>query len=294
MTNGIGIHSRDYERVARAVRYIAGSAADQPGLAEVAAHLEMSPYHLQRLFRRWAGVSPKRFLQCLTVEHAKALLADSVSVLDAALEVGLSGPARLHDHFVALEAVTPGEYKSAGDGLTIRWGVAETPFGAAFLARTDRGICRLAFPAAGELAGERELLAARWPEASLVEDGVAARRCARRVFAARTPAEPLHLAVRGTNFQVAVWRALLAIPPGCLVTYGELARALERPRSARAVGAAVGANPIAYLIPCHRVVRQAGALGGYRWGTTRKRALIAWESSRRGGGEPAVAQAAAG
>lgn len=269
--------SRDYARIERAIRHLERHAGDQPELAEVAAAAGLSPYHFQRLFTRWAGVSPKRFVELLTVEHAKDLLRSRASVLDAALAVGLSGPGRLHDRFVALEAATPGEFKAGGAGLTIRWGIHASPFGAVFAALTARGVCRLAF--VDDEAAEREALAAAWPGARLVRDDGVTAAVAAAVFAGNGGAKP-PLWVRGTNFQVAVWRALLRVPEGAVCTYGDLAAAIGRPSAARAVGQAVGANPVACLIPCHRVIRTIGALGGYRWGAQRKRALLAWEAAR--------------
>ncbi len=267
----------DYERVERAILYLDRHMSEQPALEEVAAEAGLSPFHFQRLFRRWAGTTPKRFLQALTVDHAKRLLRESTSVLDAAFEVGLSGPSRLHDHFVSLEAVSPGEYKSRGAGLRILYGVHPSPFGPMLLAATERGICSLAFVGGRDVAAEVEALARDWRGAALSEDGKATGALAERIF---DGGEGVPLLIRGTNFQVQVWRALLSIPPGALVTYGELARAVGRPRAPRAAAGAVAANRIAYLIPCHRVIRSLGEPGGYRWGTIRKRAMIAWESAR--------------
>lgn len=269
----------DYDRIETAIRFIEDNAAEQPSLEEVAAAVDLSPFHFQRLFRRWAGISPKRFLQFVTVEHAKELLSSSTSVMETAFEVGLSGPARLHDHFVALEAVTPGEYKSGGAGVEIRYGLHDSPFGTAFLAATERGICGLRF-VDGDSAESIDWLGRLWPGARLVEDGKGTREIARHVFD-RDPARhgPVRLLVKGTNFQVSVWKALLRIPPGRLVAYEQIAQAIGRPSASRAVGSAVGANRISYLIPCHRVIRNSGALGGYAWGLPRKRAMIGWESS---------------
>lgn len=272
----------DYQRIAHAIDYLARHRERQPGLEELAAELGLSPFHCQRLFRRWAGISPKRFLQYLTVAHAKRLLAESQSVLETSLAGGLSGPSRLHDHFVTLEAVTPGEFRRRGEGLVIRYGVHDSPFGPMLLAVTGRGVCGLSFLDGQALETRLKALAESWPEARLVADRAATGAVAVRIFAARPDAgRPLHLLVRGTNFQVRVWQALLDIPPGTLCSYRQLAGAVGRPAAARAVGAAVGANPIGYLIPCHRVIRGSGALGGYRWGLTRKQALQAWESARQ-------------
>ena len=269
----------DYPRIETAIRYLADHVDEQPSLSAVASEVGLSPFHLQRVFKRWAGISPKRLLQLLTVEHAKELLDESSNVLDAAYETGLTGPARLHDHFVALEAVTPGEYKRGGVGLEILYGVHDSPFGEMFLAQTARGICRLTFPAKGE-AAERDWLAQRWPGAEIRRDPRTTAATARRVFDLAPKDEPLRLLVQGTNFQTAVWRALLEIPEGAVSTYSRIAEAIGRPRAVRAVGNAVGANPISYLIPCHRVLREVGALGGYRWGPERKQAILAWESAR--------------
>jgi AraC family transcriptional regulator of adaptative response/methylated-DNA-[protein]-cysteine methyltransferase len=278
----------DYDRIEQAIRYIRANADRQPGLEEISDRLNLSPFHFQRLFRRWAGISPKRFLQHVTVDHAKRLLEESGNVLDTAYEVGLSSPARLHDHFVSLEAVTPGEYKQAGAGLLIRHGLHEGPFGAMFLAATERGLCRLGFVDAGDEEAELDLLRSDWPRAELRHDLAFTSEIANGVFPSdRGPRGPLHLQVRGTNFQIAVWRALLRVPAGSLCTYDSVARAIGRPGAAQAVGNAVGANRVAYLIPCHRVIRAGGELGGYRWGTARKSAMIAWESVA----EPAAAQA---
>ncbi len=273
----------DYARIARAIAYLDAHADQQPSLGALAAHLGMSSGHLQRLFSRWAGVSPKRFLQALTVERAQRLLAEGRPVLEVADRVGLSSGSRLHDHFVALEATTPGEFGRGGEGLTIVWGVHATPFGDAFVAQTPRGVCAVAFvDDAPTRANARDRLVVRWPHAVLREDQVSTADVAKRMFAEVPPdGRPLSLHVAGTNFQVSVWRALLAIPPARAVTYGGLAAALGRPGASRAVGSAVGANPVALFIPCHRVIARHGGLGGYRWGTTRKRIIQLHERLRQ-------------
>lgn len=271
------VEHRDYERIRDAIRFLEANAERQPDLEELAAHLELSPSYCQRVFTRWAGVSPKRFLQFLTVEHAKSLLRRSASVLDTSFEVGLSGPGRLHDLFVATEAVTPGEYKQFGAGLEVRWGIHPSPFGDCLVAETERGICHLSF-GDGDLAPNRERLAHDWHRSKLVRDQEGTSETARRAFESAEPAAP-RLILKGTNFQIRVWRALLEIPPGTLLSYGDLAARLGRPSATRAVASAVGANPVAYLVPCHRVLRNSGAMGGYAWGTERKRALIAWEAA---------------
>lgn len=277
--------ARDYERVARAIRFIAARATEQPSLAEVAAEVGLSEYHFHRLFREWAGITPKRFLQLLTLEHAKQWLEESQSVLEASFRAGLSAPSRLHDLFVTLEGVTPGEHRAGGDGVEIRWGQAATRFGIATIGRTHRGVCHLSFDAEPEHgAGNRvdpapavAELTARWPAAQLRRDDVDAREIAARLF--EQDAVPVH--VGGTNFQVQVWQALLRIPAGAVASYGDVAKGIGRPEAVRAVAGAIAANQVAWLIPCHRVIRTLGETGGYRWGTTRKRAMLAWEAATR-------------
>lgn len=273
---------RDYARVERAIAFLAGRWNDQPDLAAVAAHVGLSPAHFDRMFTRWAGVSPMRFLRHLTKEEARRRLLAGESVLDAALAVGLSGPGRLHDLCVTCDAVTPGEMKRGGAGVEIRHGFAATPFGEALFAATGRGLCALTFPGETGRAEAVAELRADWPAARLVADDAAAADWARRVFG--SPGDPVRLHLRGTNFQLRVWRALLEIPPGQLTTYGALARRLGAPTASRAVGGAVGANPISVLIPCHRVIRGTGAFGNYRWGPARKLALCGWEAERAAAG----------
>lgn len=270
----------DYARVERAIRFIQQHRDRQPGLAEIAAHVDLSPYHFQRLFRRWAGISPKRYLEFLTVDRAKDLLRQSRSVLDTAHAVGLTGPARLHDQFVSVEAVSPGEFKTRGRDIDIDYGIAPGPFGDMLIAVTGRGLCLLAF--LDEATRERELSRLRrlYPQAALRENPHAARAAARQIF---TQPEGEHgtiqLQVHGTNFQVNVWRALLRIPAGAVVSYSQLAHHLGRPRAVRAVANAVAANPVHYLIPCHRVLRAGGDTGGYRGGGARKKIILAWETA---------------
>ena len=272
------METRDYRRVEAAIAYLRDHAEAQPSLGDVAAHVGLSPFHFERLFRRWAGTTPKRFLQAVTLERAKAALAESRSVLDAAYDAGLSGPGRLHDLFVTVEAVTPGEFKRGGDGLTIRYGVHETPLGPALVGLTERGLCALSFVDEGAETKAVADLAAAWPEADLVEDAEVTRAVVDAAFAAGADRAPLRVLLRGTNFQLQVWRALLRIPPGRVLAYDDVAALLGRPTAARAVGRAVGQNPVAVLIPCHRVLRKDGALGGYRWGLDRKRVLLAREA----------------
>jgi AraC family transcriptional regulator of adaptative response/methylated-DNA-[protein]-cysteine methyltransferase len=280
---------QDGERIRQAILYLERHYRRQPSLEQLAAAVGLSPFHFQRLFKRWAGVSPKRFLQFLTVEHAKAALRDGRSALDTAYDSGLSGPGRLHDLFVAVEAVTPGEYKQSGEGLVIRHGFHSTPFGECLLALTERGICGLAFADRSQRDDVLETLVRRWPAAALERDQAGTADTAARVFERDRAGPPLTLSLRGTNFQIKVWEALLRIPPGALVSYGDIARSIGHPAAYRAVGSAVGQNAIAYLIPCHRVIRESGAFGNYRWGTARKQAMVGWEAAQReGGGDPAA------
>lgn len=269
----------DYERIAEAISYIADRVADQPSLEEIAAHVHLSPYHFQRLFCRWAGTTPKRFLQVMTLEQGKKLLHDSSSLLDLSNSLGLSSSSRLHDHFIRLEAVTPGEYKSKGKGLAIEYGIHSSPFGTLFIAMTQRGVCRAAFLDAKDMEAHLMDLQKIWPLASFTKNEAATQHIVDAMFGGvDILVRPLSLHIAGTNFQIAVWRALLSIPPGTITSYSQVATAMERPQSTRAVGNAVGANPVAFFIPCHRVIQQSGALGGYRWGSTRKRAIQWWEN----------------
>ncbi len=274
----------DYDRITRVLEYLDTRAPAQPPLAEIAAQVGMSEFHLQRLFTRWAGVSPKRFMQVQALHHAKHALDGARSVLDGTWEAGLSSAGRLHDLFVNLEAVTPGEYRSGGAGIRIDAGFHDTPFGECLLGLTPRGVCALSFHEDDRDAAWAEL-ESRWPGAVISESS---RRTAPTAAAIFDPLglradRPLSLLVRGTNFQVQVWTALLRIPPGRLAAYEEVAAAAGNPTAVRAAGTAVGRNPIAFLIPCHRVIRANGAIGGYRWGVTRKRAILAWEAGRRAG-----------
>jgi AraC family transcriptional regulator of adaptative response/methylated-DNA-[protein]-cysteine methyltransferase len=272
----------DYARIEKALTYIADRVDEQPELDDVAATLGLSPFHFQRLFTRWVGVSPKKFLQYLTLERAKACLNASASVLDAAHEAGLSGPSRLHDLFLAHEAVTPGEFKLRGEGLTIRYGWAESPFGACLILATPRGICGMAFAGADGRGPCLDDMTARWPRARFVEDEAAIARLGEAIFAPRVhDREALKLVLYGSPFQVKVWEALLRIPQGALVSYDNLAAAIGASGAARAVGSAVGDNPISFLIPCHRVIRKSGAISHYHWGRPRKMAMIGWEAAQR-------------
>ncbi|MEN3786751.1 methylated-DNA--[protein]-cysteine S-methyltransferase [Aeromonas veronii] len=271
----------DYARIADAIRFIASQVERQPTLDEIAAHVHLSPFHFQRLFSRWAGVTPKRYLQVLTLERAKALLQESRPLLEVADTLGLSSGSRLYDHFVQLEAVTPGEYKQRGAGLIIDHGVHDTPFGQAFVALTPRGVCNFSF--LDDKAPEAPLaaLAHSWPAARLQVAPSRTRGVIHTMFdGSKAPDRPISLHVSGTNFQISVWRALLQIPPAKVVSYAQVANAVGNPKAARAVGLAVGANPVALMIPCHRVIQQNGKLGGYHWGETRKQAIHAWEAAR--------------
>ncbi len=278
----------DYARIGRVLDLLAETFPDQPSLAELSAHLGLSEFHFQRLFLRWVGVSPKKFLQHLTLAEAKRRLRASHSVLDAAYSAGLSGPGRLHDLFVAVEAVTPGEFKAHGAGLTIRYGFHDSPFGDCLLMATPRGICGLGFVADGDRPAALAKLSRGWERAEFRADAAATEEFVPRIFAPPDQADargaaPIRLLLRGSRFQLKVWQALLEIPQGGLATYQDIARRLGLPPgAARAVGNANGANPVSWLIPCHRVIRKSGALGGYGWGLGRKMAMIGWEAEATG------------
>lgn len=272
----------DYDRIASVIRYLDEHHTAQPDLATLAAHVGLSPTHFHRLFSIWAAITPKDFLQCLTLTHAQELLRQGNSVLGAALTAGLSGPGRLHDLCVNLEAASPGEVKSGGAGWTISAGFADTPFGRCLIGESPRGICHLAFVDSADGAAEWVMLQAHWLQAQLQRDDAHAAQLVARIFerpGAVHMQSPLRAFVRGTAFQVQVWRALLRIQPGTLVSYGHLAAALGKPNAARTVGTAVAQNPLAYLVPCHRVIRETGVVGDYHWCRIRKRALLVWESA---------------
>jgi len=277
-----GPQARDYERMAEAISFVEEHQQAQPRLEDVADAMGLSPFHAQRIFSRWAGVSPKRLLAILTHADARAALERGAPLLDAAFEVGLSGPGRLHDLFVTVEAMTPGEVKRKGEGLEIRYGWHDTPFGAGLYMVTPRGLCGLAFADPGTEGTALEDMKARWPNAEFVQEPAATAPFAARAFSTGTRDEPLKLHLGGTPFQLQVWRALLEIPFGETASYTDIAKKVCTEKAVRAVGSAVGRNPVSFLIPCHRVLRQTKALGGYHWGLTRKKALLTWEAARRG------------
>jgi AraC family transcriptional regulator of adaptative response/methylated-DNA-[protein]-cysteine methyltransferase len=272
--------SEDYTRIAQAIRYIEVNVDRQPDLNEVAAQVGLSEYHFQRLFTRWAGISPKRFLQFLTRENAKTWLARSGNLLDATYSAGLSSPGRLYDLFVQTEAVTPGEFKTRGSGVAIAYGFHPSPFGECLLALTGRGICFLAFVDA-DRASALEQLRRSWPNAALTETPARTAPVVEQIFshATRDSSAPLPLHLHGTNFQIKVWEALMRLSPGQVTTYQALAEQLHSAGAARAVGNAVAHNPVAYLIPCHRVLQKSGHFGNYRYGTARKKAILLWENA---------------
>ncbi|MFW2372349.1 MAG: methylated-DNA--[protein]-cysteine S-methyltransferase [Gammaproteobacteria bacterium] len=273
----------DYQRIEKAIMYVTQRVGQQPTLDEIADHIQLSPYHFQRLFSHWAGVSPKRFLQLLTVERAKQLLNEARPQLEVSDSLGLSSGSRLYDHFINLEAMTPGEYKSRGKGMTIEYAVHDTPFGPAFIATTRRGICKFSFLGQNGIEGEMQDLLKQWSEAEILNTNRHTSDLITTMFQLNRQADrPLSLLVRGTNFQVSVWKSLMQIPPARVTSYSRVANALGRPGAARAIGRAVAINPVAFLIPCHRVIRQTGQLAGYHWGEARKHAIHAWESARYG------------
>jgi len=272
----------DYDIVRRAIAHIRGNWRRQPEVDEIAEAAGVSPTELHHLFRRWAGLTPKAFLQALTLDQARRLLRDSASVLDASYEVGLSGPGRLHDLFVTHEAMSPGEWKAGGEGLTIRYGFHPSPFGTALVMATERGLAGLAFADPGEEQAAFADMRSRWPKATYVEDRDATAPLAQRIFDQKLwrPDRPLRVVLIGTDFEVRVWEALMRIPFGRVTSYSDLARKVAAPKAARAVGAAVGKNPVCFVVPCHRVIGKSGALTGYHWGLTRKRAILGWEAGQ--------------
>lgn len=270
----------NYQRIAEAITYIRQNFKSQPSLEEIAEKVNLSPFHFQRLFTEWAGVSPKKFLQYISVEYAKTLLKDkTVTLFDAAMETGLSGTGRLHDLFVTIEGMTPGEYKNGGENLLLSYSFAESPFGLLIIASTAKGICYMAFAAGPEeaLTG----LQNQFPGARLQQRAEPQHLNALHIFTQNwQEAGRVNLHLKGTDFQLKVWEALLKIPMGGLSTYGQIAGQIGQPAASRAVGTAIGSNPVAFLIPCHRVIQSSGAFGGYMWGPVRKTAIIGWEASK--------------
>jgi AraC family transcriptional regulator, regulatory protein of adaptative response / methylated-DNA-[protein]-cysteine methyltransferase len=276
-----GTHA-DYDIVRQAIAYISEHWRAQPQVETIAHAVGVTPDELHHLFRRWAGLTPMAFLQALTLDHARALLRDSASVLDAAYEVGLSGPGRLHDLFVTHEAMSPGEWKTGGEGLTVRYGFHASPFGKALVMATERGLAGLAFADPGEEQAALADMQQRWPRATYVEDGDGTADVARRIFEPThwRHDQPLRIVMIGTDFEVRVWETLLRIPMGRASTYSDIARRIGSPKASRAVGAAVGKNPLSFVVPCHRVLGKSGDITGYHWGLTRKRAMLGWEAGR--------------
>ena len=272
----------DFRRIEKAIQFLTENYHQQPSLGEVARSVNLSEFHFQRLFRRWAGITPKRLVQFLTLEHAKQALEESRSVLDAAYDAGLSSPSRLHDLFVTAEAMTPGEFKAKGAGLEISYGFHPSPFGECLIAVTERGICGLGFVGEGGRSQALEDFKQRWPAATFRENSQKTRAYVDSIFSSQTRnGDPVKLLLMGTKFQIKVWEALLRIPPGAVISYEDLARRVGKPSAARAVGSAVGRNPISFLIPCHRAIRKMGITGDYHWGAARKKAILAWEAAHR-------------
>lgn len=271
----------DYSRIEKVIIFLKNNYQRHPTLEEIAAHIGLSPFHTQRLFKRWAGISPKRFIQYLTIGYAKKILKNSGNLLDAAYESGLSGPGRLYDLFVTFDAITPGEYKQKGKNILIQYGIHPCPFGSCLIGITSRGISWLSF--FGDEGPGRSLteLTHQWRDAKISENPQATTAYVRRIFnpEAASHHQPLTLFLKGTNFQIKVWEALLRLPAGGLYTYEYLAASIGKPNAIRAAASAVSHNPVSYLIPCHRVLRKSGVISGYRWGPIRKKAIIAWEAA---------------
>jgi len=273
---------RDYDSVRRAIAFISEHWRSQPTIEAMADAAGVTPDELHHLFRRWASLTPKAFMQALTLDHAKNLLRDSASVLDAALDSGLSGPGRLHDLFVTHEAMSPGEWKNGGTGLILRYGFHPSPFGTAIVIATNRGLAGLAFADPGEEQIAFADMKSRWPNATYVEDGDSTAALAQRIFDTRLwrQDQPLRVILIGTDFEVRVWETLLKIPMGKAVCYSDIACKINSPKASRAVGAAVGKNPVSFVVPCHRALGKDGKLTGYHWGVTRKQAMLGWEAGR--------------
>lgn len=272
----------DYERVRSVLANLTENWRDQPSLEDLARPVGLEPEQLQRLFSRWAGLTPKAFLQALTLDHARAMLKDSASILETSLEVGLSGPGRLHDLFVTHEGMSPGAYKTKGSGVVISYGFHPSPFGLALVMVTIQGLCGLGFSDAGGETASLADMQRRWPNASYIENSAQTAPYAAQIFAPEKwqDGQPLRVTFIGSDFEIRVWESLLKIPIGRAVTYGDIASSIDKPKAARAVGAAVGRNPISFVVPCHRVIGKSGALTGYHWGLTRKRAILGWEAGQ--------------
>ena len=272
----------DYEKVRSVLAHLYNNWRDQPSLDDLAKPVGMDVETLQRVFTRWAGLTPKAFLQALTLDHARSMLKDSASILETSLEVGLSGPGRLHDLFVVHEGMTPGAYKSKGEGLTIYYGIHPSPFGLALVMVTQYGLCGLAFADHGNEAAVFADMQRRWFNAAYAEDSARTAPYAARIFAPDKwkDGQPLRITFIGSDFEIRVWESLLKIPVGRAVTYGDIATSIDKPNAARAVGAAVGRNPISFVVPCHRVIGKSGDITGYHWGLTRKRAILGWEAGK--------------
>jgi AraC family transcriptional regulator, regulatory protein of adaptative response / methylated-DNA-[protein]-cysteine methyltransferase len=275
---------RDYDSVRRAIAFISEHWRAQPTIESMAEAASVTPDELHQLFRRWAGLTPKAFMQALTLDHAKGLLRDSASVLDAALDSGLSGPGRLHDLFVTHEAMSPGEWKNGGAGMTLRFGFHPSPFGTAVVIASGRGLAGLAFADPGEEQAALADMQRRWPRATYLEDRAGTSALAQRIFDTKMwrADQPLRVVLIGTDFEVRVWETLLKIPMGRAVCYSDIANKIKSPKASRAVGAAVGKNPVSFVVPCHRALGKSGALTGYHWGITRKQAMLGWEAGQVG------------
>jgi AraC family transcriptional regulator, regulatory protein of adaptative response / methylated-DNA-[protein]-cysteine methyltransferase len=276
----------DYSKVCDVIAHVSENWRDQPSLDNLAQRVKLSPDQLQRLFTRWAGLTPKAFLQALTLDYARKMLENSASILETSLEVGMSGPGRLHDLFVVHEGMSPGAYKSRGAGLNIAYGFHPSPFGMALVMTTPYGLCGLSFANVGEEADALSDMTRRWPNAQYSEDSATTAIYAAQLFADQNfkPNQPLRITFIGTDFEIRVWETLLKIPMGQATTYGDIAASVGSPKAARAVGAAVGKNPMSFVVPCHRVIGKSGALTGYHWGLTRKKAILGWEAGRVGSG----------
>lgn len=272
--------TREYSLIEKAIQYIENNFQSQPELEAIAGHLNISPFHLQRTFKEWVGISPKRFLQFLTIDHARNLLRESRSVLDATFDSGLSSPGRMHDLFISIDAVTPGEFKQLGCGLEISYGIHSSPFGDCVIAVTGRGLCFMGFYSDTLHDDFLEDMKGRFPQACFSENPQKTKPYFDTIFSSNPDNRKLTLFLKGTNFQVKVWEALLKIPEGRVCSYSDISKIIGSPKANQAVGNAVGANPISYLIPCHRVIQNMGIIGNYHWGSARKKAMLLWESEK--------------